>query len=225
MTRSFLYPTRFRDLAPLPSIGALALVHIVGTVGFIIDPRLFASLVPLHLLFCFGVWASTVPQASSQTWWVLSTCGLAGFAAEIVGVHTSLLFGSYAYGNTLGPKLASVPLLLILNWSLLTAIAADISGEIGDKRRYNPVVKSAVGTFLLVALDVLLEPFAMRYDLWSWQDNEVPLTNYVGWAAVSFALQLMLHVTERRPRSAVSKWLYSMLLAFFAVAWLVGEIT
>jgi putative membrane protein len=223
--RHFLYPTRFRDLAPLPSIGLLAIVHAVGAVGFLIEPRLFASLVPLHLLFCFGVWATTVPRGSSETWWLLLICGSTGFLAEVVGVHTSLLFGSYEYGNTLGPKLASVPLLLLLNWSLLTALAADISGELGDRRRWNVFVKSALGTCLLVILDVLLEPFAMRYDLWNWQNDVVPLHNYFGWTAVSFTLQLAMHATQRRPRSAVSKWLYCLLLAFFAIAWLVGDVT
>jgi putative membrane protein len=67
-----------------------------------------------------------------------------------------------------------------------------------------------------------LEPFAIAHDLWRWQNEQVPIQNYVGWAVVSFLLLLPFHALNLRPRNPVSGWLFVLLNAFFAVTLLAG---
>jgi bisanhydrobacterioruberin hydratase len=45
---------------------------------------------------------------------------LIGFFVEWVGVHTSLLFGTYWYGANLGAKIIDVPFIIGINWAMLT---------------------------------------------------------------------------------------------------------
>ena len=41
-------------------------------------------------------------------------------------------------------------------------------------------------------LDVLIEPVAIKLDYWSWENNVIPLQNYVMWFIVSFVIQLII---------------------------------
>ncbi len=225
MTRIATYPLRGHDLIPrAASAWLLILVHVVGGVGFVLNPGLFARLVPLHLLFCLAVWAfnqRTSPGTLGSIAWI-TCCGVLGFSAEVVGVKTSLLFGSYEYGAALGPTFADVPLMMVVNWSLLTAIVADVSAAVGDARSWGTWGKTTFGAAALVVLDLFLEPFAIAHDLWRWQNEQVPIQNYVGWAVVSFLLLLPFHALNLRPRNPVSGWLFVLLNAFFAVTLLAG---
>ena len=45
-----------------------------------------------------------------------------GLVTEIIGVNTGLLFGTYSYSSILGPKLFNVPLIIGLNWVMLSLI-------------------------------------------------------------------------------------------------------
>lgn len=222
MTRAIDYPVRARDLIPrAKSVWLLVVVHLVGGLGFALVPQTFTRLVPLHLSFCLAVWLFNQPRWSAvlASWFVL--CGVLGFGAEVVGVQTSLLFGSYAYGRTLGPQLWGVPLMMAINWSLLTAIVADVSAEVSDARGWGTVGGAAAGAATLVVLDGVLEPFAVEYDLWQWTSSAVPIQNYVGWGLVSFALILPYHALKLRPHNPLSGWLLLLLAAFFASSLLI----
>ena len=50
-----------------------------------------------------------------------------GFSAELIGVHSGMLFGNYSYGNNLGLKLAEVPLIIGINWGVLAVTSASIT--------------------------------------------------------------------------------------------------
>lgn len=217
------YPLRARDLVPrTKSVWLLIAVHLVGGLGFAAMPGLFVRLVPLHLLFCLGVWLVNQPQWHMPLALWITSCGIIGFVAEVVGVETSLIFGTYNYGPTLGPALWNVPLMMAVNWSLLTAIVADVSAEWREARGWGPVRAALAGALALVALDLFLEPFAVRYDLWAWEGERVPLRNYAGWGVISFVLLWVYHVRNWRPRNPVSGWLFVLLFAFFASALVIG---
>jgi uncharacterized membrane protein len=47
-----------------------------------------------------------------------------GYAVEVLGVHTGVPFGSYAYSSTLGPRLFGAPPLIGLAWTMLAWPAA-----------------------------------------------------------------------------------------------------
>jgi putative membrane protein len=41
---------------------------------------------------------------------------------------------------------------------------------------------------ILLSLDFLIEPIAIRFDYWSWSGGEIPLQNYLGWYLFSYLL-------------------------------------
>lgn len=83
----------------------------------------------------FAVWCSIVFVAT--------------FVAEVVGVHTGLIFGSYSYGRILGIKAAGVPLVIGFNWVLVvlgaSLLAERVIGTLGTNSRHRPGLAEAVG--------------------------------------------------------------------------------
>lgn len=222
MTRIALYPTRAQDLIPRSkSVWLLTVVHAVGFVGFALWPEAFQRLVPLHLIVCLAVWLVNQPKRTAALASYFVCCGVFGFGAEVLGVRSAALFGAYTYGDSLGPAIFDVPVMMAVNWSLLTAIVADVSSEVRAARGFGPTGGALVGAITLVALDGFLERFAVRYDLWRWALGAVPAQNYVGWALVSFVLLLPYHGRRLRPNNPISGPLLLLLFVFFAASALI----
>jgi putative membrane protein len=136
-----------------------------------------------------------------------------GFLIEWVGVETGRIFGSYFYGNNLGIKLFDVPLIIGINWLLLSYCSSVIASNIiGNK---NAVLLSAIGALLMVLVDFFIEQRAPDFDFWYWQNNVVPLQNYTAWFAFAFAFNFLffkLHINNKNPIAPV---LYLLQLLFF----------
>lgn len=144
----------------------------------------FVYLTAFHLTF-----SATLLLAAHRPWvdawpvlWAVA-CGLLGWWAEYLGVHGEWLFGEYVYGDTLGPKWRAIPLVLAVNWVLVTY---SVCGTVAQwAPRWPVVAKVAASAAAMVALDVLIEPVAIALDLWTWRAGPPPLQNYIGWSLVS----------------------------------------
>lgn len=165
-------------------ITVIVLFHLVGIIGFIIPSLtvLFIALVPWHLLLMLGVIVFSYDNLDSRFLLFSLITFVVGFAAEYIGVHTSLIFGHYRYGGTLGKKLFEVPLMIGINWFLLI-YAAGITLQ--RSRLKNMLVRILSGAMILTLLDVLIEPIAVHFDYWHWLDAGIPFKNYVCWFALS----------------------------------------
>lgn len=100
-----------------------------------------------------------------------------GYIVEVTGVATGVLFGEYSYGAPLGWKLFDVPLMIGVNWFLLSFASLGIAGRLFE----NKMLKVIVSATLMVLLDILIEPVAINLDFWTWAEVEVPLQNYLMW--------------------------------------------
>ena len=80
-----------------------------------------------------------------------------------------------------------VPLMIGVNWAMLV-MAVSLSLR---NRPLGIWAKAAVGATILLLMDILIEPVAIENDFWTWENGGVPLTNYIGWWVVSFALLLL----------------------------------
>lgn len=132
---------------------------------------------------------------------------------EAVGVNTGLIFGEYAYGQTLGLKFANTPLLIGANWVLLSFSTAHLLGDL----RVHAMTKAALGATLMLGTDVLIEPVAIAYDLWNWQDVVVPHQNYLGWWLVSFVLFSGLFRWIQFPENRYAAWILIAQVLFFLI--------
>ena len=120
-----------------------------------------------------------------------------GYAIETVGVVTGLPYGSFYYGDALGPKLLGlVPYLLPVSYVPLVigALAAARRIGPGSGHRLRLVLRSAL---LLVLIDAVLDPCAASLGFWTWPEGGpyygVPLSNYAGWLlSGSLAAALLL---------------------------------
>ncbi|GIR11713.1 MAG: hypothetical protein CM15mP23_02880 [Cryomorphaceae bacterium] len=76
-----------------------------------------------------------------------------GFITEVLGVNFDLIYGSYTYGENLGLKILGVPLVICLNWCLLTIVSADVAKLITP----NKVTRILIGALLMTILDVIMK--------------------------------------------------------------------
>ena len=129
----------------------------------------------------------------------LTAFGL-GFLAEVLGVHTGLLFGNYSYGTVLGWKVAEVPLTIGTNWLMLSYPC----GSVIDRLPVGTWVKIGLAAGLMTLLDVLIEPVAVQLGFWSWHTATIPLTNYLGWYGVSAVVFGAFYLLPFQKRNALA---------------------
>lgn len=196
-------------------IGIIILFHVVGYIGFTLPATrdLFQDIVPFHLLLMLGIVIFSHRQVDNHFWSFYLIIYFAGYIAEWIGVHTGALFGYYAYGSTLGVKVLNIPLMIGVNWFLLVYSTGVLMQRSGLNNRLLRVIYGAV---MLVVLDALIEPVAIRFDYWHWRFEAVPVYNYVCWFFVSL---FMLYVFENfnfKKQSWVGPALLITQLIFFA---------
>ena len=162
-------------------------LYAAGLIGMHIPatPNLFFSLVPLNLWFTAFICIFYHPRPSLSTYFVLLFIAIAAWLVEVQGVRTGLIFGSYSYGNTLGLKLADVPITIGLNWIILLM---STNAVVEEWNAGGKIGKAALGAGLMTALDLLIEPVAVHYDFWHWSNLQVPVHNFVAWWIISFFL-------------------------------------
>jgi putative membrane protein len=194
----------------------IVLFHIVGLIGFVIPSLtvLFIKLVPWHLLLMAGVIVYSYNQLSAKFLSFGLLVFTIGFSAELIGVHTGLLFGNYSYGETLGIKLFEVPLMIGVNWFLLIYSTGVLMQRSRTKNIYTRVI---VGALVLTFLDILIEPVAVHFDYWHWMGNTIPLKNYFCWFILSAGMLFVFEKFQFNPQSKAAAALLIMQFVFFIV--------
>ncbi len=194
----------------------LGIVYLVGIVGILlpIHPE-FIRLTPLNLLVSLATVLLFHPQWSKASVWVLAIFFVIGFSAEVFGVKTGLLFGTYAYEEVLGWKLWGTPLMIGINWMLLGYCCGVTINHLAPNWTWWK--KGPAAAALMVLLDLCIEPVAIAYNFWEWPGGVVPLQNYFGWYLVSFPLLLLFAYLQGKIRNKVAVALLLMQFAFFIV--------
>ncbi|GGL94165.1 carotenoid biosynthesis protein [Nakamurella endophytica] len=127
---------------------------------------------------------------------VLAVTAVPGFLVEVLGVHTGLPFGGYAYSDTLGPRWLGVPLVVGLAWTMLCWPAACAARALTR----SPVGRVLLGAWATTAGDLFLDPQLVSLGGWSWHDPSphlpgvptVPLSNYLGWLLATLVLSALV---------------------------------
>lgn len=137
---------------------------------------------------------------------------LIGLIAEWIGVHTGYLFGAYAYGESLGFKVWEVPLIIGINWVMLTMISASCVAFLPIKWYF----KAFLGALLMLLLDLLIEPIAILSDYWTWE-GDIPLYNFVSWFVIALLLQGWYFKANLAESNRVGMTLYVLQVLFFGI--------
>jgi len=145
--------------------------------------------------------AASIVHAGATWGWrgvliVPALAGGLGLVAETIGVHTGFPFGAYAYADTLGPRLAGVPLVVPLAWTMLGYPSLLLGRRLGGTRP----LTALTGGVSLTGWDLFLDPQMVAQGHWSWTHPTpalpgvpgIPLTNYAGWLLVSVLMIAVL---------------------------------
>ncbi|TCD04643.1 carotenoid biosynthesis protein [Pedobacter frigidisoli] len=201
------------------AVAVIVIFHLVGLVGFLIPAAqpYFIKLVPFHLLLMFALIVFSYNADVKRL--LLFVCGvfLCGFLVEVLGVHTGKIFGSYYYGNTLGYKIAAVPLLMGVNWVILIFSIGQMMKSL--KIRHS-ILASVIGAVLLVVLDFFLEPVAMKFDYWHWDWHQIPVQNYIAWFIVSVILLKFYYALDLKQQKYIGITMFASQLIFFVVLYM-----
>jgi putative membrane protein len=152
------------------SIFIIWLFNISGILGILSTySDWFLKLTPINLSMYVILILWNIDDFSKKVLVAFSIPFVIGFLTEFLGVNFGLIFGSYSYGDNLGLKIAGVPLIICLNWAVLTIITADLSSLIHK----NTIVQSLLGGFIMMLLDIIIEVSAPRFDFWEFE-NSIP---------------------------------------------------
>ncbi len=182
----------------------LVIIYSVGIYGFS-DPQFreyFISLISFNLLGSFLLLMWFHDKFTLKFVLVSVTLAVIGFGIEVVGVNTGVIFGEYSYGSALGLKLFETPLLIGVNWLMLSYASWDIVGRL----RMPVPAQISLAAALMLLYDYIMEPIAIKTGMWQWEAVEIPLQNYLAWyliAACMFGLLAAFKISLRNPMSLV----------------------
>jgi bisanhydrobacterioruberin hydratase len=166
------------------------LVYVSGLLGMMSPMRdWFVALTPVSLLLSAAVLAWHQPIHNARlTQWAIGAY-LIGLVSEIIGVNTGLIFGEYAYGTVLGPKIWATPLMIGVNWYIVTYTVNEAVWRVLPRQTslFLGAIVAALGCTLL---DWIIEPVAIDLGYWSWATGLPPVQNYIGWFWVSLIVSL-----------------------------------
>lgn len=196
------------------ALAILIIFHIVGLVGLSgKDAMTFALLTPFNLLlsaFLLGLHHGALHKRFIG---VALAVYATGVLVEWFGTNTGMLFGNYRYGAALGFKVDGTPLIIGVNWLLLVYCVSVIVQEL----RLPFIAQAMLGAALMTGLDVIIEPIAMRYDFWQWENDIVPLQNYLAWFVVAVPLVALMIRTGRPPKNKMAPSLFITQVIFFSI--------
>lgn len=206
-------------IKPKLAVAIIIIFHSVGLIGFLTPSLhpLFINLVPYHLLLMFFVLIAAYNGDRKRLFLFIAGVFLCGYMVEVLGVKTLEIFGNYAYGKTMGLKVADVPLLMGVNWVLLIF---SVGQMLKDLKIRNSIVACLIGAAVLVFFDYFMEPVAMKFDYWTWFQHTIPLQNYIAWFIVSVILLKFYYALNLKQQKYVGITLFCSQLVFFVVLYM-----
>ncbi|WP_271768780.1 carotenoid biosynthesis protein [Aquimarina algiphila] len=194
-------------------IAIIWIFNISGIIGILIGYEdWFLPLTPLHLLiYLFLIlWDTNFNRTLILA--LMIPFGI-GMITEYLGVNYDLIFGNYEYGKNLGYKICGVPLIIGVNWVILTYSSAAIAQKVHD----NLFITSAIGAVLMVGLDTCIEMSAPRFDFWEFEGGVIPLQNYIGWLFTGFVAHVFLQKIIKAFHFKISLHIFIAILVFFTI--------
>ncbi len=194
----------------------LFVLHIVGIIGFCLSQyqSLFVKITPIHLVIISVVlfWENTTLDWKFLLFFIV--CFALGFGAEVLGVNKHLIFGNYTYSSVLGYSFMGVPCVIGLLWVSTTYACNQISMTLFPHTQWISILAAAL---LMTGFDFMIEPFAVKYGLWSWQNGIIPDLNYYSWFGVGLIVSILYHKVFGNKSNAISSYFLLTQIVFFIV--------
>jgi bisanhydrobacterioruberin hydratase len=194
-------------------IGLLLLFYFFGALGMAMPQfrELFLALTPVNLLLTLVVFYKVNKDFSGKFLLLSGLIFLIGFSVEAIGVATGVLFGSYEYGEPFGFKIFETPVMIGANWLFLSLSTYGVVRHFSKKGLWLIIVPP----LLMTALDVLVEPIAIKLDFWSWENNIIPIQNYVMWFITSLVIHSIVYFFKPTINAKISFVVLGVQIVFF----------
>ncbi len=176
------------------------LFHFTGVLGILFTPYRdwFIANTPLTLILMGILLAASQEKIEKGFVLFFLLAFVTGMVTEMIGVNTGILFGDYAYGTVMGPKLLGVPFLIGMNWFVIVFCCGSLMHKLNKVMlaKYDAPIPVAIikwsviidGAVLATFFDWLMEPVAVKLGFWSWEGGVIPMLNYACWFGISAIL-------------------------------------
>ncbi|HXL58075.1 MAG TPA: carotenoid biosynthesis protein [Chitinophagaceae bacterium] len=208
------------------------LFHACGAIGILFTPykQWFVSNTPVNLLLMTALLVFTQKEKNLPFYFFILLCYATGMITEIIGVNTGYLFGRYAYGRVLGPKLFGVPWIIGTNWFIAVFCSANIVFRLNEwvyKKLSSDMRPSLIvqlfsfvfdAALLATLFDYILEPSAVQFGFWKWlPKGAIPIYNFVCWFIISAALLTAFRLLKFNKHNQFAIHLLIIQVLFFLV--------
>jgi bisanhydrobacterioruberin hydratase len=193
-----------------------AVFYLVGICGTVVSLShdFFLILFPLALLLSFlGILLYNEDEIDFKTIMVIAITAVSGFLIEVAGISTHLVFGTYAYGTTLGLKIFETPLMIGVNWALLVFA----SGSVVHPLKIPVPLKILSASLLMVLYDLIMEFAAPVLGMWSWAEGKVPVRNYIAWFIIALTFHSLYKILRIKTNSSLAIPVLICQVVFFFV--------
>ena len=191
------------------SIGIAGLLN-EGTQAF------FISLTPFNLILTLIAYVWANGDYRFHFFLIGLIIFICGWTIEWGGVHTGILFGEYKYGYPLGYQLQDVPIIIGVNWFILSLASRTVMQFVFS----NVWLISVTSAISMCLLDLLIEPVAVKFGFWQWNNNVIPLQNYFMWFLSSLMMQLILQKSDVRLNNKAGTIVFLIQVLFFGIFFL-----
>lgn len=199
----------------------LAIFHTVGVIGLnlTVSQDIFRQLSEINLFLSAFIVFLIHPKADKKFWQFFISVFAVGMAVEIIGVKTGIPFGDYHYSKVLKLHFINVPVIIGINWVVLTYATAILVQNFIEKKW----LRILAGASVMATLDVILEHFAVKHGLWIWDNADYPgIANFAGWLGTALITHFIYQKTIAGTQNKVAVSYLMILTVFLAVDVLVS---
>ena len=170
----------------------------------------FVILTPLAILVALGMLIMCHKRPTD--WRFFTAMGIVfvlSYVVELLKVHVFFFDGIFIFGDSFGPILLNIPMLIGICWIALLYICAAIA----DRLQTNTVMKILAASGLVVLFDVVLELVANKMDFWYWM-KDIPFGNYVMWFIVALIMFTIMKIFKVNIENKLAVPMYVTLIVF-----------
>ncbi len=187
---------------------------------------LFKAVTPLSLIFVIAslLWHHKKWDRSFVLF--IAIVITSSFFIEAVGVETGAIFGQYKYLNALGPKVLETPLIIGVNWLMLTYCSAAIMEYIRGRSSgtVDVAIKIICGALIMVVYDVAVELVAPQMGMWQFVCGYPPVENFVMWFVMALFYHIIFAGIKIKPIGRPAIALFICQIVFFLAIYLYWQI-
>jgi putative membrane protein len=191
-----------------------AIFYVVGVLGLSFPETrpLFIRLVPFALILGFaGVLLFHEAKWDWKTLTAFVLVYISGFVIESIGVNTGLIFGEYVYGETLGYQTFETPLIIGMNWLFLVYVSSSLTERINSGK----FISTLFPPVLMVVYDLVLEQVAPDLGMWNWNNEVIPLQNYIAWFVVALLFVSVFRLFNVKTSNKIAPLIFILQFLFF----------